>query len=821
MVPHNNKASSLSSGSIINKDEKRSFFTIPLDKIKLTSNPLDDYQRTLFSLVFSNADTKCEDNNNGLNIEIKKVEYKSNLAEKLADLHALIFSDNITHEPGIGANGRTKDKYNGKVEKSIKKKSKNPLHGLMYSFPDFKILSTDSKTPTNKKKKSSLKLSDRVSNKLSIGSTLYPQIFDIDITTTDTTEQHDTILIDNTLFNDGSEYSIVQNQLFKKENDLHFEHNQYHIFNRNNSVIWSPDKSCVFVTGIWKLYQDAMYGLSNIGRLNKQTGLSQQDICGIEFQTVLEDLFPNLSPRFSHNIKKGCRNSEAIGSERVRSTDNTEKPNKPLPKYVEFHWDKIHCSIRKNFWNRYRNYLIHSKQIDPEILGDIEKLPFIQKVRGGYIHIQGTWLPIELARYLCITFAFPIRYLLVPIFGSEFPKECEEWYANRQQNMAQLKSMPLNLVYNKVDCRTCAGSSASSKNTIIPNPRSRIHFIEEASFCPSKKRSKNTIKPTTSPLECQQHSLFDGQLLRSSVSSTTTPLSDINNFSNELNRDNEKARYLARKTTKSQCDSRLNKELHGPVFFEPIKPHRHNNQQLSSNNITGTAIYQPQHSPLLPSLNRDVDHVLGTGTYQNHIPGSRDVPVYIPVLQKHHSYGGNSNANCRNTPFSEPKMCPVPSLTPINPVMRPIMPQYSNNTMTHQHNTMPPPFYRMVHTNNTNTNIPQFYGGPLYASTPNFQLNNCDLQECQQTFSARGNGSWIPTRSPYPLTEQFQQQLLNEDQTLNNQSGRTLILNPSVVAYPPSSPNQIYQNGIPVFVDEQNNIIKNNNFRPGTKPNKQ
>ncbi|ONH69503.1 Transcriptional repressor XBP1 [Cyberlindnera fabianii] len=48
----------------------------------------------------------------------------------------------------------------------------------------------------------------------------------------------------------------------------------------------------------------------------------------------------------------------------------------------------------------------------------------VRRVRGGFLKIQGTWLPFETCKTLAKNFAFPIRYCLVPLFGETFPDEC-------------------------------------------------------------------------------------------------------------------------------------------------------------------------------------------------------------------------------------------------------------------------------------------------------------------------------------------------------------------------------------------------------------
>ncbi|KAJ4464925.1 hypothetical protein J3R30DRAFT_3625325 [Lentinula aciculospora] len=50
--------------------------------------------------------------------------------------------------------------------------------------------------------------------------------------------------------------------------------------------------------------------------------------------------------------------------------------------------------------------------------------PVIRRVRGGYLKIQGTWMPYEVALRLARRVAWPIREDLVPLFGPNFPSTC-------------------------------------------------------------------------------------------------------------------------------------------------------------------------------------------------------------------------------------------------------------------------------------------------------------------------------------------------------------------------------------------------------------
>ncbi|RDB25701.1 hypothetical protein Hypma_006185 [Hypsizygus marmoreus] len=50
--------------------------------------------------------------------------------------------------------------------------------------------------------------------------------------------------------------------------------------------------------------------------------------------------------------------------------------------------------------------------------------PVIRRVRGGYLKIQGTWMPYEVALRLSRRVAYTIRDDLIPLFGPTFPSTC-------------------------------------------------------------------------------------------------------------------------------------------------------------------------------------------------------------------------------------------------------------------------------------------------------------------------------------------------------------------------------------------------------------
>lgn len=63
-----------------------------------------------------------------------------------------------------------------------------------------------------------------------------------------------------------------------------------------------------------------------------------------------------------------------------------------------------------------------------DIVRQVEAVPELEslcrRIRGGFLKIQGTWVPYKLAYELCKRVAHNIRMDLVPIFGFDFPEKC-------------------------------------------------------------------------------------------------------------------------------------------------------------------------------------------------------------------------------------------------------------------------------------------------------------------------------------------------------------------------------------------------------------
>ncbi|ORY77811.1 hypothetical protein BCR37DRAFT_382716 [Protomyces lactucae-debilis] len=55
---------------------------------------------------------------------------------------------------------------------------------------------------------------------------------------------------------------------------------------------------------------------------------------------------------------------------------------------------------------------------------ELELEGVIKRIRGGYLKIQGTWVPYELGRALAKRTCWPLRHAMVSVFGPDFPSEC-------------------------------------------------------------------------------------------------------------------------------------------------------------------------------------------------------------------------------------------------------------------------------------------------------------------------------------------------------------------------------------------------------------
>ncbi|KAG0673193.1 hypothetical protein C6P41_000898 [Kluyveromyces marxianus] len=204
--------------------------------------------------------------------------------------------------------------------------------------------------------------------------------------------------------------NVTKNQEFRMIK-LKAKSNQSMIINRNNCVIWDRETGYVFFTGIWRLYQDVMKCLCTTNRMYQQDQSSRVHCCK-EFQKVLGQVV------YGKLGKPGKR--ETAGKWNKWSQKDM------FASYNDLHWHKLDPALSSLLAESYNS-----------------AIPFedmVKRIRGGYIKIQGTWLPFPVSKELCSRFCYPIRYLLVPVFGEDFPKKCEFWYMQRCEQSPSLSS---------------------------------------------------------------------------------------------------------------------------------------------------------------------------------------------------------------------------------------------------------------------------------------------------------------------------------------------------------------------------------------------
>ncbi|CAR27617.1 ZYRO0D02728p [Zygosaccharomyces rouxii] len=158
---------------------------------------------------------------------------------------------------------------------------------------------------------------------------------------------------------------------------------------------------------------DVMRGLSSLPRIGENQR-NAAEMCREELEFITTKAFYD-----GHSLERRRRRHSSGGE----LDQNTNKQGGPAA-YSDLHWNGISRDLKRQLVETYRNHLIHSgvpfAEASKVSLSDV-----MQRIRGGYIKIQGTWLPLDMAKLICTWFCFPIRYLLVPIFGPDFPQLCE------------------------------------------------------------------------------------------------------------------------------------------------------------------------------------------------------------------------------------------------------------------------------------------------------------------------------------------------------------------------------------------------------------
>ncbi|CAI4922897.1 ANL_HP_G0196260.mRNA.1.CDS.1 [Saccharomyces cerevisiae] len=368
-------------------------FSINSDTVHLTDNPLDDYQR-LYLVSVLDRDSPPASFSAGLNI--RKVNYKSSIAAQFTRPNFIISA---------------RDAGNGEEAAA-----QNVLNCFEYQFPNLQTIQSLvheqtllSQLASSTTPHSALHLHDK---NILMGKIILPSRSNKTPVSASPTKQEKKAL--STASRENATSSLTKNQQFKLTK---MDHNLINdkLINPNNCVIWSHDSGYVFMTGIWRLYQDVMKGLINLPRSDSVSTSQQQFFCKAEFEKILSFCFYNHSSFTSEESSSVLLSSSTSSPPKRRkstgstfldanasssSTSSTQANN-----YIDFHWNNIKPELRDLICQSYKDFLINELGPDQIDLPNLNPANFTKRIRGGYIKIQGTWLPMEISRLLCLRFS--------------------------------------------------------------------------------------------------------------------------------------------------------------------------------------------------------------------------------------------------------------------------------------------------------------------------------------------------------------------------------------------------------------------------------
>lgn len=135
---------------------------------------------------------------------------------------------------------------------------------------------------------------------------------------------------------------------------------------------------------------------------------------------------------------------------------------------------------------------------------------YIKRIRGGFLKIQGTWLPYSLCKILARRFCYHIRYQLIPIFGNDFPNYClppndprfgELKFDDTEIQMAD-KKRKRDKRFDVMEASKCLHSLKSPTNdscakSYFEIPRQPLYKLEQ--YDSSLDKSYFTSQPLQSP----------------------------------------------------------------------------------------------------------------------------------------------------------------------------------------------------------------------------------------------------------------------------------------------------------------------------------
>lgn len=508
---------------------------IELENIKLTSGPLDDYQRLFFATVLSKYfSEKPEDKQQigTLNLSdyinhelrLRASEHKSNVSKEFNHPYYLTEAYNVASKAADDAMFRAA--ANGKAISQKAKKERQVFTCFEFKLPDLEwivpfdedendigsstkpLMRLTSETiksiPAEYLKAIALHPGSDVGQVLSANIELYSERpSDSKMEEDDINYKaiiapipafnplgHKTARVPQNMADDSCSFSMLgKNTAYSIDKFHHFCNVNKRLINKNNMLVWGSQSGFVFFTGIWRLYQDVMRGLilGQRGYKGNTTAGKAQEECRYEFEYSVSEAFyntleadlghddhSNTNPEVNKKRKKRSPRNGTPGSlnnigvkvvlndgisgskcapritkskmnpvtgkiEQVNEDDNykdtdgnIEEPPKIVSKikYNDVDWERLSPHLNTMIMDEFKQALVDEYHISGDIINhDVYKVSqLLQRIRGGYVKMQGTWLPMKLAKMICIRFCFPIRYMLVPMFGPDFPNECQEWY---------------------------------------------------------------------------------------------------------------------------------------------------------------------------------------------------------------------------------------------------------------------------------------------------------------------------------------------------------------------------------------------------------
>ncbi|CCF59748.1 hypothetical protein KAFR_0H03380 [Kazachstania africana CBS 2517] len=441
-------------------------YTLNPSDVKLTDSPLDDYQRLYFATLFANNGKEASIKTFAKDLSIRKSTYKSGMAQ--------VFK-NPPYLNNVPIND-TKD---------------NLLQCFEFQLPDFKLALTAGENVGAK----SFSLDEDVKQQLCLDKC---------------SNQLLNAIIQDSSNHSNYDSSLTKNQQFKLKKIDHNLQAADKIINPNNCILWGYETGSVFLTGIWRLYQDVMRGLIMSNR-QMEDSKSLQNICKTDYEYILTHAFYDSLQDHEFQTTRRRSSSGSIGEGSIQQFINETQSNNVT--YTDLHWNNLSKELKNLILKNFKDFLINEKHLTEENLLNYNLNNLIQRIRGGYIKIQGTWLPMEIAKLICSRFCFPIRYFLVPLFGNDFPKQCEECHLLIQNNIKILMSMPKK---GRAESKSHARKhDAAIKTQGITSPkRRRIN----ASLSP---RSVETTEPKGSKKKLKQ------SMNRPRQQSTSTKIIDL------------------------------------------------------------------------------------------------------------------------------------------------------------------------------------------------------------------------------------------------------------------------------------------------------